>query len=117
MKRALFTIASLVPASVLAQPIGRGGAGPTGDATLDLDPGSRPTVTAPPPPRESSRQPAPQPNIIVVGPDGKVTSSTPPPPENGYYVSGGGGSPGVADQPTEIHTGALPLPITYCDGK
>jgi hypothetical protein len=104
MKRALFTIASLVPVSVLAQPISQGGAGPTGDAALDIDPGSRPAVAPPPAPAERP-PPAPQPNIIVVGPDGKVTSTTPPPPENGYYISSG--SPGVSE-PTEIHTGALP---------
>ena len=104
MKRALFSISLLVPVPALAQPIGQGGAGPTGDATLDIDPGNRPAVNATPRPSEPSRS-APQPNIVVVGPDGKVTSTTPPPPEEGYYVSGG---PTGYSEPAEIHTGAVP---------
>ncbi|MBA3456420.1 MAG: LysM peptidoglycan-binding domain-containing protein [Deltaproteobacteria bacterium] len=108
MNRALFTIATLVPAAALAQPIGQGGAGPTGDVSLDLDPGSRPAPTPRPAPVERPA-PAAQPNIIVVGPDGKITSTAPAPAENGYFVSGGNPAPGVGmDAPAEIHTGALP---------
>ncbi len=107
MKRALFTIATLTPIAAFAQPIGQGGAGPTGDAALDIDPGSRPAV-APRPAAAERPAPAPQPNVIVVGPDGKVTSTAAAPAENGYYISGGGGQGPIADQPTEIHTGALP---------
>ena len=105
MKRALFTIATLVPAASFAQPISQGGAGPTGDAALDLDPGSRPAVTPRPAPA-AKPAPAAQPNVIVVGPDGKITTTTPEPAENGYYISGG--NTGYTDQPTEVHTGALP---------
>jgi len=107
MKRALFSIASLVPAGALAQPVSQGGAGPTGDATLDIDPGSRPLATprstAPPAERNTV---APQPNVIVVGPDGKITSTAPPPAENGYYVSGA--NTGYTEPAGEIHTGIVP---------
>jgi len=108
MKRALFTIATLVPTSALAQPINQGGAGPTGDSALDLDPGNRPAVTPAPTPasRSGSRPgPAAQPNVIVVGPDGKVTTTGAAPAESGYYVTGG--DTGYTE-PSEIHTGTLP---------
>jgi hypothetical protein len=110
MKRVLFIYGTLVPMAAFGQPINQGGPGPTGDSSLDLDPGSRPSATTPPPAASGgARQtvPAPQPSVIVVGPDGKVTSTTADAPENGYYISGGGGAP-LASEPTEIHMGAVP---------
>jgi len=106
MKRALFTIASLVPTTALAQPVSQGGPGPTGDAALDLDPGSRGTPAPRPAQATGGQRTAPaQPNVIVVGPDGKVTTTGAPPAESGYYVSGG--NTGYTE-PSEIHTGTLP---------
>jgi hypothetical protein len=108
MKRALFTIsAALVPAAAAAQPVNQGGAGPTGDAALDIDPGSRPAVTPRPATGGGERTALPpQPNIVVVGPDGKVTSTVGQPAENGYYVSGG--NTGYTEPAGEIHTGIVP---------
>ena len=105
MKRALFTVASLLPAPVLAQPV----PDPypqSGEMPTILEPGGTGTQGARPPEARTPAQPAPQPNVIVVGPDGKVTTQAPAPAESGYYVSGGAGTP--YSEPAEIHAGALP---------
>lgn len=93
MKRALI-LASLIPGSALAQ-------GSDMPGTLDPS-GGAPTRA----PAASRPAPAPQPNVIVVGPDGKVTSQAPEAAESGYYVSGG--APVSYDTPSELHTGSVP---------
>ena len=95
MKRALI-LASLIPASALAQ---------GSDMPGTLDPGGGAPARAPASSRPSPSS-APQPNVIVVGPDGKVTSQAPEAAESGYYVSGG--APVSYDTPSEIHSGSVP---------
>lgn len=107
MKRALITVATLLPAPALAQVPAPYPA--SGDMPTTLDPGGGGTQGATPPPaRTPAPAPAPQPNIIVVGPDGTVTSQPPAPAESGYYISGDAGPGGSYDQPAEVHAGALP---------
>ena len=99
MKRALLAAFVLAPTSAFAQPF------PTVEAPTTLNPGSTGNQNPAPPRRYEKPAPAPQPNLIVVGPDGKVTSTTPPPAENGYYVSGG--AVGPADN-GDVHATAIP---------
>ncbi len=95
MKRALF-LASLIPASALAQGT---------DMPGTLDPGGGAPARAPAASRPAPAA-APQPNVIVVGSDGKVTSQAPVAAESGYYVSGG--APVSDDTAGEIHSGSVP---------
>ncbi|MBA2541960.1 MAG: LysM peptidoglycan-binding domain-containing protein [Deltaproteobacteria bacterium] len=82
----------------------------TGDAPTTLNPGLSGNQGPPPPPPAPT--PAPQrqaqPPVIVVGPDGKVTQTQADEPQRGYYVnnSGNGGDP--YQEPTVIHSGAVP---------
>jgi len=86
---------------------------PAPDAPRNLDPGSTnaPAPTPPPSQRPSTPQPQ-QPNVIVVGPDGKVTydpSKQPQQPTGYYYPSDGGGGFGETyDEPVAIHSGPTP---------
>lgn len=106
----VFGAASLLPATALAQNV------PTGDVSTNLDPGAAPSGTSKPAPAPSGANGGrtavqsgqnTQPNVIVVGPDGKITSSNAQEPaENGYYVSGGQQAP-VADS-MEMHGGPIP---------
>lgn len=104
---AAVVLAGIAPAS--AQPV----PAPTQDAPTTLDPG-RTGNQAPPPPTTPapSRTPAPaqpQPNVIVVGPDGKVTTQQPTPTESGYYVPApGGGGEVTYNAPEIIHAGPVP---------
>lgn len=109
IKRIVFGAASLFPATVLAQNI------PTGDVNTNLDPSAAPQQASRPAPApqgaNGGRQAIPQgdatqPNIIVVGPDGKVTSTTQEPAENGYYISGG--QPVQTTDSMEMHGGPMP---------
>lgn len=95
---AILSLAVLAPAAALAQ------VPPPGDVSTNLDPGSSgtqgPRATPAPEPRA-----APQPNVVIVGPDGKIINTAPEAAESGYYVSGG--QP-VYSEPSEVHAGALP---------
>ncbi len=78
------------------------------DAPRTLDPGS----DAPParPPAAAPAAPA-QPNVIVVGPDGKVTYDAGKPKEDGagYYYGGDTGYAGTPDEgPIVVHSGPTP---------
>nr|HEX4317081.1 LysM peptidoglycan-binding domain-containing protein [Kofleriaceae bacterium] len=97
----LLVAASAAPA--LAQPV-PGGA-PIGDMPLTLDPGAGGTQIPSSGRQPAAQQPA-QPNVIVVGADGKVTNvgqqqSTGP---GGYYVSGGDNGVVIED----THAGPTP---------
>ncbi|MGE0398725.1 MAG: LysM peptidoglycan-binding domain-containing protein [Kofleriaceae bacterium] len=110
IKRIVFGAASLFPATALAQNI------PTGDVNTNLDPSAAPPQASRPAPTSQGanggRQAVPQggdtqPNVIVVGPDGKITSSNAQEPaENGYYVSGG--QPVQTTDSFEMHAGPIP---------
>jgi hypothetical protein len=93
-----FAFASLVPASALAQSI------PVGDVSPTLDPSAAPSTSSSSAPARTAA-PAPQPNVIVVGPDGKVTSTTPAAADSGYYVPG---DQGMAPEPDDVHLGPTP---------
>lgn len=106
-------LASLVlplaaPLAASAQPL------PTSQPPLTLDPSTTGEQAPPAPP--PAPQPAPavvQPNVVVVGPDGKVTTAiggegAGSAAESGYYVSGGNAGAGTYDEPAEIHAGATP---------
>jgi hypothetical protein len=83
------------------------------DAPRMLDPGATERPYTPPPPPS---RPAQQPNVIVVGPDGKVNynpADKKEPATSYYYYSGGGdgASDGFGmgeDQSGPLHTGATP---------
>ena len=112
MKRLLFATAALNSTTVLAQPITQGGPGPYVDSPLTLDPanpagssGATSGSTGGTAGRQTVPSPQPQPNVIVVGPDGKVTTQAPEPAESGYYVAGG---QQPYAEPTEIHAGPTP---------
>ncbi len=109
IRRIVFGAASLLPATALAQNV------PVGDVSTNLDPSAAPSGTQRPAPASGANGgrtaipsgSATQPNVIVVGPDGKVTSPNQgEPAENGYYVSGGDQLP-VADS-MEMHAGPIP---------
>ncbi len=100
MKRALVAALVLASTAALAQPL------PTVNAPVTLNPGATGNQNTAPPPTYQKPAPAPQPNIIVVGPDGKVTNPAPAPAENGYYISGGG--TGRADSGEDVHATAIP---------
>ncbi|CAN5922613.1 LysM domain-containing protein [soil metagenome] len=104
MKRALVAVLVLVPASALAQPF------PTVDAPTTLNPGSTGNQNTTPPPRAERPAPAAaaQPNLVIVGPDGKVTTTTPPPAENGYYISGGAVGPADNGGNGDVHATSIP---------
>lgn len=103
----------VVPAAAGAQPlpIYQGG-----DAPRTLDPGA----PEPPPPRPAPPPAPAQPNVVIVGPDGKVTyggaGAQPPPtvPPGGYYYGPGSTDPGFGmggmgdDQPSIVHSGPTP---------
>jgi hypothetical protein len=108
-RRIVFGAASLLPATALAQNV------PTGDVNTNLDPGSPPGASKPaaaPSGANGGRTAIPsgqgtQPNVIVVGPDGKITSSNQQEPaENGYYVSGGQAAPTTDSM--DLHAGPIP---------
>lgn len=110
IRRIVFGAASLLPATALAQNV------PTGDVTTNLDPSAAPSGAAKPAATSQGANggrtavqsgSGTQPNVIVVGPDGKVTSSNgQEPAENGYYVSGG--QPLATTDSIEMHAGPLP---------
>jgi hypothetical protein len=84
---------------------------PTGDAPRTLDPGAS---EAPPKPAPTPKATAPQPNVLVVGPDGKVTydpSKQQPAPSGYYYPSGDQNAPfGMEpdNEPVAVHAGPTP---------
>jgi hypothetical protein len=82
-----------------------------GDAPRTLDPGS--VETAPPQQQPQRQQPQPQaqPNVIVVGPDGRVTyDPSQQQQSSGYYYSSdpAGGASQRDDQPVSVHAGPTP---------
>lgn len=101
MKRALVAAFVLTPTWALAQPF------PTVDAPTTLNPGSTGTQNPTPPPQPQGQAVPSQPNVIVVGPDGKVQSTTPAVPESGYYMSGGNSGSLMVDT-YDIHSGPVP---------
>ena len=110
IKRIVFGAASLLPATALAQNV------PVGDVNTNLDPSSAPSgaqkPAAQPRGANGGRTALPagsstEPNVIVVGPDGKITSTNQDEPaENGYYVSGGQVAP--TQDSMEMHGGPIP---------
>jgi hypothetical protein len=101
MKRLAFVLVA-VPAHALAQaPIYPNVPPPP----INLDPGAPPTTTAPVPDRPA---PAPQqqPQVIVVGPDGKVTSQQPAADPTNFYMGDTSAAP--VDEPDAIRTGPTP---------
>lgn len=110
IKRIVFGAASLLPATALAQNV------PTGDVNTNLDPSAAPGSSKPAPASTGAnggRTAIPaggstQPNVIVVGPDGKITSTNQQEPaENGYYISGGNQPLPTADS-ADLHAGPIP---------
>jgi nucleoid-associated protein YgaU len=100
---------AIVPAIVVAFPV-HGSAQPiypnVPPPPVNLDPGSPPPTTAPVPDRPAA--PAPQPSVIVVGPDGKIVPQPGQQAEpNSYYV-GGGDAGAPADEPDVIRGGPIP---------
>jgi hypothetical protein len=99
---ALFPALAALPAHGHAQPIYPNVPPPP----VNLDPAAAPATTAPVPDRPQA--PAPQPSVIVVGPDGKIVpqpgAGTEP---SGYYV-GGGDAGAPADEPEVIRGGPIP---------
>lgn len=100
MKRVVFATATLLPVALPGAAIAQ----PAGDMPTTLDPGGgAPAPASRPAPAQVPG--AAQPNVIVVGPDGKVTTTGEAPAESGYYVSSG--AP-VYAEPSEIHAGPIP---------
>ncbi|MGH2901133.1 MAG: LysM peptidoglycan-binding domain-containing protein, partial [Solirubrobacteraceae bacterium] len=106
MKRitvALVTVLAAIPAAGRAQTVYVPNGPPT---PVNLDPAATPPTTAPVP--EPPRAPAPQPSVIVVGPDGKIVPQAGQATEpSGYYV-GGGDIATVPEEPEVIRGGPLP---------
>jgi hypothetical protein len=105
VKRILFAhalaLTAAIPARGAAQPIYPNVPPPP----VNLDPGSPPVTTAPVP--ERPQAPAPQPQVIVIGPDGKpVLQQGQPTEPNNYFVGGDTGAP--ADEPEVIRGGPVP---------
>lgn len=102
MKRlvlALAPLAAALPVHAIAQPIFPNVPPPP----VNLDPGAPPVQTAPVPDRPT---PAPQPSVIVVGPDGKITQGQAPQPESNSYYVGEGNAP--TDEPEVVRSGPTP---------
>lgn len=104
MKRTLLALITLAPMPALAQSAGETTINPGSSGATTMGPGPQ----APPPSEGSSGGGArgggqAQPNVIVIGPDGRVTSGAQAPAENGYYVSGG-----QQLDPGDVHAGAVP---------
>jgi LysM domain-containing protein len=103
----------LVIASAVAPVVAIVLAGPAGFAQpiypnvppppVNLDPGSAPVTTAPVPDRPA---PAPQPAVVIVGPDGKIVPGQDKTEPTSYYVGDGRGAP--ADEPDVIRGGPVP---------
>jgi hypothetical protein len=98
VKLSAVAIAIAIPAAGSAQPIYPNVPPPP----VNLDPGSPPVTTAPVPDRPA---PAPQPSVIVVGPDGKIVPAQDKTEPNKDYV-GDGSAP--TDEPEVIRTGPVP---------
>jgi hypothetical protein len=75
---------------------------------VTLDPNAGAAAPQPAAPAAPAAAPAaPQPQVYVVGPDGKVTTAQPPAPEStNYYVGGEGGPP--INEPAVVPGGAVP---------
>jgi LysM domain len=101
VKLALAAVAAAiaVPAAGFAQPIYPNVPPPP----VNLDPGAAPVTTAPVPDRPVA---APQPAVIVVGPDGKIVPGQDTAEPSNYYVGGGGSAP--VDEPDVIRGGPVP---------
>jgi hypothetical protein len=99
VKRLAIAIVVAAPAAASAQPIYPNVPPPP----VNLDPGSAP-VTAPPVPDRPA--PAPQPAVIIVGPDGKITPAAGAAEPTGTFIGGGG--PAQIDEPEVIPGGAVP---------
>ena len=92
---------------------------PQADAPVTLDPGSAPGPSTPAPQPQAPARPAQQqPNVIVVGPDGKVTNAGQgaagtPPAAGGYYYDPGDNQPfgyggDMQGDPVSVHSGPTP---------
>jgi len=98
VNRLALALALAAPAYAWAQPIYPNVPPPP----VTLDPGAPPATTAPVPDRPAA---APQPAVIIVGPDGKVTSAKPADEPSNFFV-GDGRAP--ADEPDTIRGGPVP---------
>jgi hypothetical protein len=76
----------------------------TGDVNTNLNPALPGTQNPTPPPPPAPAKPA-QPNVIVVGPDGKVTTTQQQDQPRGYYVNPGGDP---YQEPHVVHSGPVP---------
>lgn len=99
MKLVVVAIAIAIPAAGFAQPIYPNVPPPP----VTLDPGAAPVTTAPVPDRPAA---APQPAVIVVGPDGKIAPAQDKPLPSSYYVGDGTGAP--VDEQVVILGGPIP---------
>lgn len=88
---------------------------PSQDAPINLDPGAAPQPATPAP--QPTRPQPQEPNVIVVGPDGKVTygpgadQAQGQAPAGGYYYDPEGGPYGYEpdmDEPVSVHAGPTP---------
>ncbi len=129
MRKVLFALL-VAPTAASAQPLPPNTGYQTGDAPMTLDPAAPPPQGAPtqtpprpatptqPRPQPQPQQPATQqPNVIVVGPDGKVTTPQAQgqgqaPAAGGYYYSPDTGAPFGYDtgegEPMSLHSGPTP---------
>jgi hypothetical protein len=99
---ALVAVLAAIPVQGRAQPIYPNVPPPP----VNLDPAAAPATTAPVP--DQPRAPAPQPSVIVVGPDGKIVPQPGQQSEpNGYYV-GGGDAGALPEEPVVIRGGPVP---------
>jgi LysM domain len=108
MKRSLLAVglalAAAVPARSLAQPIYPNVPPPP----VNLDPGAPPPTAAPvpdPPPRAAAPQ---QPQVIVVGPDGKVTQQQPEAEPTNFFMTDGAAPPPDDPDADAIRSGPTP---------
>ena len=107
------TVALVLAATPAAAQVGGlgGMGGPTSPnippSPVNLDPGENNPFTGPAPVPAPPQAPA-QPNVVIVGPDGKVTTTGAQQGSGagGYYVTGDGAY--TEDQPGTIHSGAVP---------
>ena len=95
---AAVAIAIAAPTAGFAQPIYPNVPPPP----VNLDPGAAPVATAPVPDRPAA---APQPAVIVVGPDGKIVPGQDKTEPSNYFV-GDGNAP--VDEPDVIRGGPVP---------
>jgi hypothetical protein len=104
MKRLVLALVAGAPALAHAQPIYPNVPPPP----VNLDPAAPVVQSAPVPDRPAAPAPAPQPSVIVVGPDGKVTPQPNKTEPTNFFVGDGTTPAGPADEPDVIRGGPVP---------